>query len=386
MTPAKQKVVQAIATAIIIMVGVMGFWALKESRSSVTHSRPPAPLPVVRTHQVQTGPHTITLTGYGTVRALREISLVPQVSGKITRISPALVDGGSFSKGDLLLQIDPQDYEIAVTLAEARLKDAESKFAQVSEEAAVAREEWKELHGQTPPPALVAKEPQLAAARSQLDAAAADLTKARLQLERTRLRAPFSGRVADKQVDIGQYVTIGQKLAVLFATEAVEIIVPMPTEDLAWFDIPGFTASAGSGAAVTVKAQVAGETRSWQGRVLRAEGKVDPQTRMVNVVVGVEQPYATRPPLAVGLFASVVIQGRTLDNAALIPRAALRSDDQVWIVDSEGRLTFRKIQLAHLNVAGAVIRGGLSSGDQVVVSTLKGVSDGMRVRAVSTPR
>lgn len=384
MAPSKRKWIQAALTILVLVIGSIGMYALKESRSEAKHKKPPPPLPLVRVVDVAFASRTVSVSGHGTVLPLREISLVPQVAGKVVEMSPALVDGGAFKKGDVLLRIDPQDYEIAVTLAKARLKDTESKFVQTREESAAAREEWAQLHGNDAPPPLVAKEPQLAAASAQLDASRAELTKAELQLDRTRIRAPFDGRVAEKQVDIGQYVTTGQKLAVLYATQAAEIVVPLPTEDLAWFHVPGFTNGNGQGADAVVEVRIAGETKQWPGRIVRSEGKLDQRTRMVNVVVRIENPYATRPPLAVGLFAKVTIQGRTLDQAALIPRAALRDNNQVWVVDPKGRLAFRTVEVARLGFDGAIIRNGLKHGEQIVVSTLKGVSDGMRVRPVAS--
>jgi RND family efflux transporter MFP subunit len=386
MAPTKRKWIQAALTLLVLVIGSIGMYALKESRSEAHHKKPPPPLPLVRVVDVAFASRTVSVSGHGSVSPLRQISLVPQVAGKVVAISPALVDGGAFTKGDMLLRIDPQDYEIAVTLAKARLKDAESKFVQAREESAAAREEWVQLHGTNTPPPLVAKEPQLAAASAQLDASRAELTKAELQLDRSRIRAPFDGRVAEKEVDIGQYVTTGQKLAVLYATQAAEIVVPLPTEDLAWFDVPGFTNGNGRGADAAVEVKIAGETKQWPGRVVRSEGKLDQRTRMVNVVVRVDNPYATRPPLAVGLFAKVTIQGRTLEQAALIPRAALRDNDQVWVVDQKDRLTFRTVEVARLDFDGAIVKNGLKHGEQIVVSTLKGVSDGMRVRPAASNR
>jgi RND family efflux transporter MFP subunit len=384
MAPTKRKWIQAALTLLVLVIGSIGMYALKESRSEAQHKKPPPPLPLVRVVDVAFASRTVSVSGHGTVLPLREISLVPQVAGKVVEISPALVDGGAFDKGDVLLRIDPQDYKIAVTLAKARLKDAESKFVQAREESAAAKDEWTQLHGNDAPPPLVAKEPQLAAASAQLDASRAELTKAELQLDRTRIRAPFAGRVAEKEVDIGQYVTTGQKLAVVYATQAAEIIVPLPTEDLAWFDVPGFTNGDDRGADAVVQVKIAGETKQWPGRIVRSEGKLDQRTRMVNVVVRIDNPYATRPPLAVGLFAKVTIQGRTLDQAALIPRAALRDNDQVWVVDQKNRLIFRAVEVARLDFDGAVVRNGLKHGERIVVSTLKGVSDGMRVRPVAS--
>jgi RND family efflux transporter MFP subunit len=386
MTPTKRKWIQTALTLSALIIGSIGMYALKQSRSEAHHKKPPPPLPMVRVADVAFVPHTVSVSGNGTVMPLREISLVPQAAGKVVEISPALVDGGAFQKGDVLLRIDPQDYQISVTLAEARLKDAESKYVQAREESAAAREEWAQLHGDDTPPPLVAKEPQLAAASAQLDASRAELVKAELQLGRTRIRAPFDGRVAEKEVDIGQYVTTGQKLAVLYATQAAEIVMPLPTEDLAWFHVPGFTNGSGHGADAVVEVRIAGETQQWPGRVVRSEGKLDQRTRMVNVVVRVDNPYATRPPLAVGLFAKVTIQGRSLDQVAFIPRAALRDNDQVWVVDPKGCLTFRSVKVARLGLDGAIIGSGLKDGEQIVVSSLKGVSNGMRVRPVASNR
>jgi RND family efflux transporter MFP subunit len=383
MTKNRRRILQFTITIIFLVAGVMGLRTLKASKPELQKREHTTPLPLARVIPVVTGPRAVVVTGYGTVGPIREIPLVPEVSGKVTRVAASLVNGGTFKKGDLLLMIDPVDYEIAVTLASAKLKDAESKFQLAKEEAAVARDEWAQLHKRGKPPALVAKEPQLAAAQAKLAAEKADLRKARLRLERTRLVAPFDGRVSTKSVDVGQYVTPGQKLAVLYATDAVEIVLPMEDSDLYWFHVPGFTPGNGQGAEAEVRARVAGQERTWKGRVVRAQGELDARTRMVNVVVRVEKPYAQKPPLAIGIFATVDIGGRTIENAAVLPRAAIRSDDTVWVVGEDNRLIFRSVTIARYSTRGAVVRDGLVQGERVVTSILKGVSDGMQVRPVA---
>jgi RND family efflux transporter MFP subunit len=296
-----------------------------------------------------------------------------------------MVDGGEFRKGDRLLRIDPVDYELAVTLARARVKDSESLLKVAEEEAASAKEEWQLLYQNNKdidkePPALVAKEPQLAAAKARLAADRADLQKAKLNLKRTELKAPFDGRVSDESVDIGQYVSAGRTLATLFSTRAAEIVVPFDDESLFWFDVPGFTPGNGDGSPVRVVARIAGRDLSWSGKIMRAEGKLDERTRMVNVVVRVEKPYATKPPLVAGLFVTVEIEGHTLENAAVIPRAALRKNSTVWVVQKGGELVFRQVDVARLDTDRAILRSGLKDGDMVVTSGLKAVTNGMQVR------
>jgi RND family efflux transporter MFP subunit len=385
MTQTKKRIIHFSVTLMLMGLGVIGFLALTASKPQLKRTKPPAPMPTVAVTIIKTGFQPVTIRGEGTVTPVREIELVPQVGGKVVYISPSLVDGGAFKKGDILLRIDPLDYQLAVTLARAKIKDSESRLKVAEEEAAAAKEEWrllyqssKDLNGE--PPSLVAKEPQLAAARAQLAADRADLQKALLALERTELKAPFDGRVSGENVDIGQHVSTAKPLATLFSTEAAEIVIPLEDESLFWFDVPGFTPGDAPGSPVRVNARVAGRELSWPGKVVRAGGKLDERTRMVNVVVHVEKPYATKPPLAAGLFVTVEIQGRTLENAAVIPRSALRENSTVWVVAEQGQLVFRRVDVARLGTGQAILRTGLKDGDRVVTSGLKAVTDGMKVR------
>jgi RND family efflux transporter MFP subunit len=385
MTNTKRHIIHFALMVTVIGLGVAGFLALTASKPQLKRTRPPVPVPMVRITTVKIGPQAVIVRGEGTVRPLREIELVPQVGGKVVYVSPVMVDGGEFRKGDRLLRIDPVDYELAVTLARARVKDSESLLKVAEEEAASAKEEWQLLYQNNKdidkePPALVAKEPQLAAAKARLAADRADLQKAKLNLKRTELKAPFDGRVSDESVDIGQYVSAGRTLATLFSTRAAEIVVPFDDESLFWFDVPGFTPGNGDGSPVRVVARIAGRDLSWSGKIMRAEGKLDERTRMVNVVVRVEKPYATKPPLVAGLFVTVEIEGHTLENAAVIPRAALRKNSTVWVVQKGGELVFRQVDVARLDTDRAILRSGLKDGDMVVTSGLKAVTNGMQVR------
>ncbi|MDX2502451.1 MAG: efflux RND transporter periplasmic adaptor subunit [Deltaproteobacteria bacterium] len=385
MSKTKSRIIHVGIMLILLGAGVAGFLALTASKPQLKRTKPPAPMPMVRASQITTGPQSVTIRGEGTVRPLREIQLVPQVNGKLVYVSPVMVDGGEFKKDDILLRIDPLDYQLAVTLAQARVKDSESRLIVAEEEAASAQEEWRLLYQDKgaqveDPPALVAKEPQLAAAKAKLAADRADLQKARLHLGRTELKAPFNGRVSDESVDIGQYVSSAKPLATLFSTDAAKIVVPFENESLFWFHVPGFTPGNGSGSAVTIRARIAGRELTWRGQVVRAEGELDERTRMVPVVVRVEKPYASKPPLMAGLFVTVEIQGRTLENAAVIPRAALRDNNTVWVVDETGLLVFRRVDVARMGTNQAILRSGLKDGEMVVTSGLKIVTDGMKVR------
>jgi RND family efflux transporter MFP subunit len=385
MSKTKARIVHVVITVGLIALGTLGMRELTASKPEIEKLRPSSPAPLVRTIEVTVGPQSVTVQGEGTVRPLQEIQLVPEVDGKVVYMSPALVDGGQFEKDDILLRIDPTDYHLAVTLAQAKVKDAESKLELAEEEAAAAAEEWRmlyeaEFEADLQPPPLVVKEPQLAAARARLEADKADLQKAVLNLERTELAAPFDGRVGAENVDLGQYVSPGQPLATLFSTEAAEIVVPLEDENLRWFHVPGFTNGKGPGSPAKVKARIGGQDSCWTGRVVRAEGKLDERTRMINVIVRVNEPYGARPPLAMGLFVAVHIEGRQLPEAAVIPRPALQEDNIVWIADGEKRLRFRKVDVARVQGGHVLVEDGLKDGERVVMTPLKVVTDGMAIR------
>ena len=388
MSPRKKRFVQFGISAVLIVMGVVGFLVLSASKPEMKKRKPPAPVPMVRTIQTKSGPQTVSIRGEGTVRPLREIDLVPEVGGKVVRMSPALVNGGVFRKDDTLLQIDPVDYELALTLAQAKVKDAESRLELAEEEALAAVEEWRLLYPNSSsedskPPALVAKQPQLAAAQARLEADKADLRKALLNLERTKLKAPFAGRVGEEKVDVGQYVSPGQPLGTLYSTEAAEIVVPLEGGDLFWFDVPAFTSTDGRGAPAMVRASIAGRELSWPGKVVRTEGRLDERTRMIHVIVRVDKPYARKPPLVFGLFVTVEIEGREIEKAAIIPRGALHQGNVVWVLDPESRLRFRKVEVARIQGDEVVVTKGLEDGETVVTTPLKAVTDGMAVRKVS---
>lgn len=387
MSKTRKRMLHFLIAVILIGSGVAGMNALIAGKQKVKKRKPLVPVPAVRTLRVGVGPKRVLVTAEGTVRPLRESSLVSQVGGKVVSMSPALVNGGEFRHGETLLRIEPVDYELAVTLAEAKVKDAESALEMVEEESASAEEEWYLRRGgkgvkKSKPPPLVVKKPQLEAARARLNAAQAELRKAVLNLQRTELKAPFDGRVSRKNVDLGQYVMPGQFLASLYSIEAAEIVLPMDDEDLLWFHVPGFTPGSKPGSMATIRARIAGRECLWRGRVVRAEGKLDERTRMVNVVVRVDRPYTKKPPLAAGLFVTVVIEGRELPMAAALPRSALHQGNTVWIVDGEGLLRFRKVKVARLQGGSALIQSGLENGERVAITALSAVTDGMKVRAI----
>jgi RND family efflux transporter MFP subunit len=305
----------------------------------------------------------------------------------VVSASDSFVEGGFFQKGEALLTVDPRDYRLAVVRTRSMVAEARLQLEQEEEEAAVARREWEDL-GRGEPTDLVLRKPQMARARAALEAAEADLERAEIDLERTRIRAPYQGRVLGKSVDVGQYVTPGTAVARIYAVDYAEVRLPIPDADLAYLDLPLVYREEGpqeSGPEVILRARFAGRRHEWKGAIVRTEGELDPKSRMVHAVARIKDPYARgedpdRPPLAVGMFVEAEILGRSVEGVVVLPRSALRGEDRVLVVDGEDRLHYREVTILRADRETVVIRSGLEAGEQVCLSPLEAVVDGMKVR------
>jgi RND family efflux transporter MFP subunit len=382
-----KRVLAVVLPLIIVAAGALGAWAMYVNRSQPETREPEAIVPLVRVQDVVLRDLEISVWSQGTVSPRTESVLVPEVAGRIIEVSQSFVSGGFFEVDDVLLRIDPHDYNQAVVQARARVTQAELRLAQEEAEADVAAEEWEEIgEGEATP--LTLHLPQLADARAALEGARAELEKARRNQARTEIRAPYVGRVRVKNVDVGQYVGPGTPLATIYAVDFAEVRLPLPDRQLAFLDLPLIyrgDEERGQGPRVILRSEFAGRTFQWQGRIVRTEGEIDRRSRMVHAVAQVADPYARgeeegRPPLAAGMFVEAEILGETVENAAVLPRSVLRSDGRVLIVDDESRLRFREVEVLQTREDQVIIGKGLESGERVCLSPLAVVTDGMRVR------
>ncbi len=340
------------------------------------------PLPSVRTVLAEPTDHEVWVTSRGTVVPRTESQLVVEVPGRVVRISPDLVSGGFFEAGEVLLEIDPRDLELAVAQAELDVARSRRRLAEEEADAEVARREWETLGTGEPTP-LSLREPEVAEARAQVAAAEALLERARRDLARTRVTAPFSGRVRDKRVDLGQYVQPGTPVATLYATDVAEVRLPLADGELAFVELPvAGLRDVEKRPEVELVAHFAGDRRSWTGRVVRTEGEIDPRTRMVMTVAEVREPYdpSRVVPLAIGMFVEARIRGVLLEDVLVLPREALREGDRVYALDEEDRLLVREVRVLRAERDRVVLRAEELAGARVVVSPLELVTDGMRVR------
>jgi RND family efflux transporter MFP subunit len=372
----------------ILGIGLLGYWLLVSTGPRAEQRPTEAAAPLVRVVEVAFQDVQLEVATQGTVAPRTESDLVPEVSGPVVWVSPSLVSGGFFDAGASLLRIDPRDYEIALERARANVARARSEHKR-------AKKELERSRGLAE--RNFASDAELDNAVNAEGVATAVLREARAaraqaerDLERTEIRAPFTGRVREERVDVGQFVNRGAPIAKLYAVDYAEVRLPIADQELAYLNLPLFRrggVETEEGPEVRLHARFAGTEHTWTGRIVRTEGEIDPRSRMVHVVARIQDPYGSdgagaRAPLAVGLFVEAEILGNVAEGVAVLPRAALRENDQVWIVDAESRLRFRTVEPLRSTRSEVVVRSGLSSGERVCVSPLEMVIDGMRVRVV----
>lgn len=353
------------------------------STSSPVASRPvERMLRAVRTRPVELKPVRLDVRSQGTVVPRTESDLIPEVSGPVVWTSSALVSGGYVQEGQSLLRIDRADYEAAVQRSRAQLARAEGE----NEHAQKSLERQQDLAKRR-----VASDSDLNDAERVARVAAAGVEEARVALDqaerdlaRTEIRAPYTGRIRSEQVDVGQFLTRGQPFARAYATDFVEIRLPIADAQLAYLDLPtgpSRTREAPVEPRVTLRARFAGREREWSGRVVRTEGEIDAKSRLVHVVARVANDGGAET-LPVGLFVQAEIEGRGAEDVAIVPRQALRDGRRVLVVDAEDRIRFREVEVLRVEGEDVLIASGLEAGEKICVSLLQTPVDGMRVRPV----
>jgi RND family efflux transporter MFP subunit len=332
--------------AAIILVGSLGLAILVYGKPKPESKEPDGEKALVTVSVVPALAETLRLSvdSQGTVTPHREIDVVAQVSGQVLSVEPFYVEGGFFDKDQALLQIDDSDYKVALLSAKARHAEAERKLAEEQGLGRQAKREWRDL-GNDKANDLFIRKPQLAAAEAALAFAAADVSKAELELARTRITVPFNGRIKQVLADLGQYVTIGARLATVYDTSVIEVRLPLTEQQAALVDLP-LMASKKNPPRVELSASVGGKPQTWQGVVSRTDAFIDPDTRMYFAVVEVNDPFADPlAPLLPGLFVDASIEGKIIPNVFVFPRSAVFERNKIFVLDEQNSILSKSVNI-----------------------------------------
>ena len=380
----KTSAMKRVITPLLIVAVAAAIFVLLVSNQPALKTTVKEPVPVaVQAMDINLETMQLSVASEGNVQPRVETKLVAQVAGEVIDVSSSLVAGGDFTEGDVLLKLDPRDYEIALARSEALLSRSEAEQRFASEET----DRIRSLYGEelTSIAELQSAERLLAVSGAVLDDARAAVKRARLDLERTVLIAPFNGRIRAENVDIGQFLSKGAMIATLYDTDRLQVRLPLADSQLAFLN-PSYAKTGLADedpADVSLTAEYAGGEQSWSAKLLRTEGDISTKSRFLHVMVEVtETVNSNGVRLPVGLFVGAAIQGRKVDDLVSIPLTALRPDNSVMVIDDDDRLRFRDVTVFKLSDSDVLISEGLASGERISISPLQFVVEGMPVTVI----
>ncbi len=339
------------------------------------------PVPIVDVMPVKSETVSLNLPSYGVVQPKNKTQLVTEVQGRMLTISDKFVAGGIVKRGDMLAQIEPSDYEADLMQAQATLAQAKAALDEEIARGEVAKNDWKGYDGGVPPE-LGLRLPQLKKEQANVKFAEAALARAQRNLERTTIRAPFDGIIKARNVDLGQYVTLGTNLGELYDTRVAEIRLPLANQELAYLE-----SIDNPDTQVTLSAELAGRTVSWTGKVVRSEGVIDADNRMVYLVAEVKDPYLREHtvegllPLKYGTFVNAIIKGRTVEGIVKLPRYIVR-EHHVAVVRDDNTLEMREVNVVRSDIENVYIKDSLKDGERISLTTINNMSTGQVVKVI----
>ncbi len=377
--------------AVVLLVGILlTAWLMATGPQAKKRPRE-RQAPLVEVREVHLGTEPTQVAAMGTVVPSREVQLTPQVSGRIVALSPEFQPGGQLRAGERLVQVDPSDYRLAVDQLRGEVAQAESELRLEEGNQLVARKEF-ELFGEQVSPAeqeLMLRQPQLGTLQAAVVAARARLEQARLDLERTAVSVPFNALVVSREVDLGANVAASTVIGRLVAQDAFWVEVAVPVRQLRWIEIPRHNGDQGATARVFDEAAWgAGHYR--EGRVIRLAASLEEQGRLARLLVEVPDPLARRPEnlgkprMLLDAFVRVEIDGQPLEQVAVLSREELRDGDTAWVLNGDGKLEIRSLEVPFRGERQVLVSGGLNEGDRLVVTNLGAPVAGMALRTSET--
>lgn len=327
--------------------------------------------PLVEVMELQPMQVAFRIVSQGTVRPRTQTTLSAEVSGTIVEISPKWIAGGVFAAGEVLMRIDPTNYSVAVDQAKALVRQRQIEF-----------DGAEKLLSQG-----YRAEAEHASAAAALASAKAELVRANRNLERTDIRVPYAGMVRSKDADLGQFVSPGTRLGVVFATDRAEVRLPLTDQDLRFLELPGAAdirrTGSSEGPAVTLSATRRGERQTWEAQIARTEGVIDENSRVTYAVASIEDPYRLESDgevLPMGTFVQAAIGGVSLDGVFRIPRSALRGADELLFASDDDKIEMRRVTVLRSEGDEAFVQDNVEPGDLLVLTAIESPVNGMSVR------
>lgn len=375
---------------IALSIGLSSYWLTHQPRAE--RAAPKQSVPLVNVITTEITDHPTTISAMGNVIAAQSVNLTPRISGMVQWISPNFIEGGLLKQGEVLVELDPTDYKLAIVQSENDLAKAKFNLKLEQGQQVIVRREYEllgsELNGQEQE--LVLRKPHLSAAKAALAAAEANLRQAHLNLERTRPIAPFNSIIVSRNANIGAWMSAfstGTPLAKLVGIDNFWINVSIPVDKISWIKIPGINSRNGSIAKISYEAAWGKDVFRF-GTVKRLQAELEPEGRMAKLIIEVDDPLCQKienknlPPLMLGTYVRVEMEGLTIKDVIKLPETVLHDDRQLWLLNDNQTLAIQAV-FPRWTEQGFVYldKNQLPEHSRIVTSELSAPFPGMSVRS-----
>ena len=358
------------------------FWLLGQVQPDPVEE---APAPDVIVEILTPKDFQIQISSNGTTTPLTQTVLTAEVGGEVIYRSKKFSEGSSVIEGEILAKIDDTDLQLQYKNALLQLANAEVQYSLQLAEAEVAKEAWEKI-GDGVASDLTLKKPQLKQAEALLEVAKAQVSSAKNKLNKTEIVAPYAGRIQSVNIDLGTTIIPGQPVGAMYTSSEIEITLAVKDNDLQFLSIPmdGRKLNPSEQASVVIESFYKGKTQSWNGKLERVDGVIDPVTRMINLIAVFKNDFieTDKPNLPIGLFVEAKIDGITFKNIFEIPINSISENNEVYIVDKDNQLELRKLTILKKYSEFVIIKDGLKAGERIVTSKLSTASNGIKVNLV----
>ncbi len=365
---------------------------LKEHKPEIGRAPKPKTSYLVEVENVEIISEPLVMETMGTVIPVRETTIKPRVAGTVVKVADQFRPGGYFAQGEVILEIDPADYKLAVEAGKAQLATSQAAYLLEMGKQEVAAREWdmvsKGRKFTQQEKDLALRQPQLNQAKAAVDSARISLENSQLSLSRTTISAPYNSIVLTKNVELGTNVSTQESLLSLVDVDRFWIEVSIPQDELNWVVVPHLDDAEGSKAVISY-----GSGDTVEGTVVSLLSDLEEKGRMARVLVEVKDPFGLqsqsgRLPLLLGNYVKVNIYGKPLNNVVRIPRTAFRDGGNVWIASETGEQTtleIREVKTIWRDEDTVVVSSGLLAGEKLITSAIASPIEGMLLRVSDEP-
>jgi multidrug efflux system membrane fusion protein len=367
----RRHLLRNILLIMMVAIAIPIIYRLANQNTGGVHTRPAA---AVGTASATYADMPVMVTALGTVQPLVTATVRPQLSGVLFKLM--FQDGQMVKAGQILAQIDPRPYRLALAQAKANLARDEAQLA-------VARLDLKRYETLLDQDSIASQQvdTQRALVRQLTGTVAADraaIGTAELNLEYTEIKSPIDGRAGIRQVDIGNYLTPSDTNGIVVVTQLnpIDVSFSLPQIQLSMI---GHQADSGAGLLVQALHQNENQILA-EGHFLTFDNQVDTTTGTVRAKARFDNGDNTLFP---GQFVNISLLVTTLHDAITVPVSAVRHGvpgDFVFVVQPNNTVKLTPVTIGPSADGQTTITSGLAAGEIVVTDGADGLEDGSAVR------